>query len=70
MKLLKELEQRAKRINATIILPEANLDKRVYSACQKILKKNLAKIIVFGKSNDFTEEFKTENCQIIEISKF
>lgn len=70
MELKKELESRAQKINATIVLPEANLDKRVYSACQKILKKNLAKIIVFGKLKDFGEEFKTPNCQIIDISKF
>lgn len=70
MELRKELESRAQKINATIVLPEANLDARVYLACQKILKKNLAKIIVFGKPKDFGEEFKTQNCQIIDIAKF
>lgn len=70
MELIKELEKQAQKINATIVLPEANLDGRVYLACQKILKKNLAKIIVFGTSKQFGEEFKTPNCQIIDIKKF
>ncbi len=70
MELLKELEKRALKIDATIILPEANMDKRVYAACEKILKRKLAKIIVFGKASEFGAGFKTENCQIIDIKKF
>lgn len=68
--MLKDLEKRVQKVSATIVLPEANLDERIYSACQKILKKNLAKIIVFGKRKDFSADFQNENCQIIDIAKF
>ncbi|MCQ2564801.1 MAG: phosphate acetyltransferase, partial [Clostridia bacterium] len=54
--------------NSTIILPEANLDKRVYSACKTILKEKLSDIIVFGKESEFDKDFKTPHCQIIDIS--
>lgn len=70
MKLLNELTKRAKKINSTIILPEANLDERVYSACQEILSRKLSNIIVFGKPSDFGEEFKTSACQIIDIKSY
>ena len=67
MKILKQLNNQAKEINATIILPEANADNRVYEACKIILKQKLAKIIVFGKAEQFDKSFKNKNCQIIDI---
>ena len=68
MKILNQLKQKAKKINATIILPEANIDKRVYDACKIILKQKLCKIVVFGKSQQFDNSFKTSNCQIIDMT--
>lgn len=70
MKILKQLSNQAKKINATIILPEANADNRVYEACKIILKQKLAKIIVFGKTEQFDKSFKNKNCQIIDIDSY
>lgn len=70
MKILKQLSNQAKKINATIILPEANEDNRVYEACKIILKQKLAKIIVFGKAEQFDKSFKNKNCQIIDIDSY
>ena len=39
MDITKELKERAKCVNATIILPEANLDERVSQACEIIVKR-------------------------------
>ena len=68
MKLLEKLTKRAAKIKAKIILPEANLDKRVYNACLEILNKNLSQIVVFGKPSQFGKEFNNKNCEIIDIS--
>ena len=57
MKLLEELKQKAKNKDYSIVLPEANLDERVKQACAEILKSGLSKIIVFGKENEFPQEF-------------
>ena len=70
MKILKQLNNQAKEINATIILPEANADNRVYEACKIILKQKLAKIIVLGKAEQFDKSFKNKNCQIIDIDSY
>ncbi len=70
MDLVKDIIKRAKQKNATIILPEANLDERVKSACKIILKQKLSKIIVFGKKEEFSKEFFTESCKIIDIDNF
>ena len=70
MKILKQLSNQAKKNNATIILPEANADNRVYEACKIILKQKLAKIIVFGKAEQFDKSFKNKNCQIIDIDSY
>ena len=70
MNLLKEIKEKAKNKNCTIVLPEANLDKRVYDACKIILKQKLSKIIVFGKPEEFSKEFFTPNCTIIDINNF
>lgn len=70
MKILNQLKQKAKKINATIILPEANVDKRVYDACKIILKQKLCKIVVFGKEQEFDKSFKNSNCQIIDIDAY
>lgn len=70
MKIINEIKQRAKKIAATIILPEANIDKRVYDACLYILENKLSKIIVLGKTSDFDERFQDKNCQIIDIENY
>ena len=67
MDILKQIKLRAKNKLSTIILPEANTDERVYSAARQILKKKLAKLIVFGEEKEFDNSFKKANCQIINI---
>ena len=71
MKILEVLKQRAKNKECVIVLPEANMDERVCSAASEILKQGLAKIIVFGKANDYDKEIvKNKDCQIINIDYF
>ncbi len=71
MKIIKELKRRAKAIDSTIILPEANLDARVMNACEIIVKRKLSKIIVFGKYSDFPSLLKNSDlCTIIDIEKY
>ena len=67
MTILQEIKKQSKNAYSTIILPEANMDKRVYQAAKQILKEKLAKIIVFGNSNEYDKTFNTPNCQIIDI---
>lgn len=70
MKIIKTIQKRAKDKKGTIILPEANLDKRVYDACKIILKKKLSNIIVFGKMSDFDKDFLCPECTIIDIENY
>ncbi len=70
MNIIEKITNKAKKINATIILPEANLDKRVYSAAKKLIKENLCKIIVFGEAADYDASFNSPNCRIINIKKY
>ncbi len=66
MKILKEIQQRAKNKDVTIILPEANMDVRIKSACEKILCDDLSKLIVFGKETDF--DFKSDKVKVIDLN--
>lgn len=70
MEFINTLEKKASKLKGIIVLPEANLDKRVYDACVKILERDISKIIVFGKPGEFGEEFKNKNCEIIDIPNF
>lgn len=71
MDIIKSIINRAKQVNATIVLPEANLDERVKTAAEIILKKNISKLIVFGKSSDYPNSFVVNgNCQIIDIPTY
>ncbi len=69
MELIEKIINKAKKVKGKIILPEAVEDKRVYNACKKMLKDGLTEIIVFGKVDDFDQDFKTKTCTIIEIEK-
>ena len=42
MNITKTIRENAKGIDATIVLPEANLDSRVSEACEYILKNKLS----------------------------
>mgnify|MGYP002521199192 CR=1 FL=1 len=68
--LSNSIKQMAKKIDATIILPEANLDNRIYQAAKTVLKKKIAKLIVFGNASEFDETFKSNDCQIIDINTY
>lgn len=65
-----DFEAKAKKINAVIVLPEANLDKRVYQVAKLLLSKKLSDIIVFGKKEDFDKSFNSPHCQIIDIESY
>lgn len=70
MKIIDEILTRAKKIKGKIVLPEANMDKRVYDACKIIIKENISDIIVLGKSSDFDAEFISPRVEIIDIEKY
>lgn len=67
MDILKQLQKNAITKQSTIILPEANVDERVYKAAKIILQKKLAKIVVLGKLEQFDKTFQSDNCKIIDI---
>lgn len=69
MDILNNIINKAKKVKGKIILPETNIDKRVYNACKILLKQNLAEIIVFGKLEEFDNTFKKQNCTILDIEK-
>lgn len=57
------IKERARSDKKTIILPES-MDKRIYEACEKILKEDIADIIIIG-----TPEEVEENGKGYDISK-
>ncbi len=52
------------------MLPETNLDSRVYEAAKIILREGICKIVVFGRSDDYDADFNNPNCTIIDIDRF
>ncbi len=54
MKFLEQIFTRAKEDKKTIVLPES-LDKRTIEACETILKKGIANIILIGSKNEIME---------------
>lgn len=71
MEFMQEILEKAKKINGTIILPEANMDERVMSAARKIIETKLSKIIVLGGNDQFDDVFQNnEFCEIIDIEKY
>ncbi len=70
MNIIEKILEKSKKIDATIILPEANIDERVYKAAKILLENNLCKLIVFGTENEFDSTFKSKNCKIIDIKSF
>ena len=70
MKILNELKRKAKTKNATIVLPEADMDERVSQAAVEIAKQGLCNLIVFGKAKNYDEILKTsDKVEIIDINK-
>ncbi len=70
MNFLRNLYSRADKVKATIVLPEANLDERVYKACKKIIKNNICNIIVLGKREQFDKTFLKDSVKIIDMDCF
>lgn len=71
MEFMQEILEKAKKVNGTIILPEANMDERVMSAARKIIETKLSKIIVLGREEQFDDVFQNnEFCEIIDIEKY
>jgi len=68
MNITQEIRNNAKQIDATIILPEANLDERVKQASEYILQNELAKLVIFGKKEEFSSKITNNpNCTIIDL---
>ena len=63
MEIIERIKQRAKRNKKTIVLPET-MDRRVLEATSKILKEDLANIILIG-----TEEEIKKNSKNLDITK-
>lgn len=55
MDFLQSIKERAKEKKRTIVLPEA-LDKRTLEACDKILKEEIANIILVGNEEEIQEK--------------
>ena len=71
MYIIKSILNKAKKIDATIVLPEAHLDERVYKAAEILVKKKLSKVIVFGNSCNYSNVFlNSSNCKIIDIENY
>ncbi len=67
MKILKDLKEKAKKIDGVIILPEAHIDERVMEAGKIALRDNIAEIIVFGKLEEYPIEYNSPQCRVIDI---
>jgi len=69
--IIETIQNKAKNVDATIVLPEANLDERVKLAVEKILDNNISKLIILGESKDYSEKIvNNPNCTIINIEKY
>ena len=54
MNFIDKIKERAKSDKKRIVLPES-MDKRVIEAAEKILKEDLAEVVIVGKKNDILE---------------
>ena len=63
MSFIETIKERAKKDKKTIVLPET-MDRRVLDATEKILREDIANIILIGKEEDIEE-----NSQGFDISK-
>lgn len=71
MDIIQTIQNKAKSVDATIVLPEANLDERVKEAVKVILKNNISKLIVFGKKEEYSDFVNNNtNCTIIDIENY
>lgn len=65
-----EILNKAKLIQKTIVLPEASFSERIRDAIKIILKNKIAKIIVVGEPNEFSDLKNKNNLQIICADNF
>lgn len=65
-KLIKE----AKKLNKTIVFPEAEYSERTIKAVEIILKKNIAKVVLLGNAKKLlSKSDKIKNATIIDPKK-
>lgn len=70
MKILNELKRKSKTKQATIVLPEADIDERVMQATEEIAKQGLCNIIIFGKAKNYDDRLQnSDKIEIIDIKK-
>ncbi|MDP4114920.1 MAG: phosphate acyltransferase, partial [Bacteroidota bacterium] len=69
--LLKNIREKASKLNRTIVLPESH-DERVLKAAEIITKENIAKVITLGNENKIKEDAKKLNVSLdnVEIIDF
>lgn len=60
MSFIDNIKERAKKDKKRIVLPES-MDIRVIEACEKVLKEDIADIIIVGKTEDIREISKGHN---------
>lgn len=68
MSILEKLKERAKKDKKTIVLPES-MDKRTFEAAEKILKEDIANIIIIGTPEEIAENgkgFDISGAQIVD----
>lgn len=66
-----KLKTKAKHIDANIVIPEANIDDRIYKTCKFIARNNWSKITILGKKTDFGKYFvRNRNVTVIDIENY
>jgi len=69
MKLLEDIRSKAKALNGTVVFPEGD-DPRMLYAAERIIKENLAKVIIVGEEKKLHELAEQEKVNIsgVEIT--
>lgn len=57
MNIEKLLIKNAKKLNKTIVFPEASFSERIVLACKQMIKSNMVKIVLIGSLNDYADKF-------------
>ncbi|MFP4459002.1 MAG: phosphate acetyltransferase [Candidatus Zixiibacteriota bacterium] len=66
MKLIEDIQNRAKKLGRTVVLPEGD-DPRTLHAAQKIIEKGIGKAIVLGKVDEIKKLAEKEGANIDEV---
>ena len=64
---LDRIKERAKAEKKTIVLPES-MDRRTFEAAEKVLKEDIANIIIIGTDEEVAAMIRRTNIKIILLS--